>query len=400
VPEKAANIRYGRDLTQSLLQRGGIKSEDGKISVPWFMTGGQTTPQALADALLVMANQSLRGGMQVGGMMQVALESAPPTQIKEFIADAAAGKEGFAQIPSEFDRSINLVENSFARDMVEVSRLLEGVQSRDVEVPGSDGTMKKEKRSDPIGRERAEKIAEIFFQEPMEQRQLLHRLWMKGLSDFNRKVYQPYLDRGWPEWLADDREGLVNALTDRTPRDIIVMFRSYRTWALMESDIDPQRTYVLGGKSIRAMGRSLEAEGQDPKKYLLQPAPEIFRDLRDRTVKFLKNLHSRAMAIEEAEADRYAVTTIDQFQAVFGVKAAREESLGEGETNLVVEIGKDLNQDQWLSAVLSAGHGNLARTLRTGNVGLARRKAIPFIALWRWSAATGSSSRAMKTRDV
>ena len=55
-------------------------------------------------------------------MMQIAAESAPPFQIKQFIAEAAAGNGSFTQIKSEFERSINLVSNSFAEDMVAITR--------------------------------------------------------------------------------------------------------------------------------------------------------------------------------------------------------------------------------------------------------------------------------------
>jgi len=378
IPHDAPNIRYGRDLTLSLLKRGALKNDEkGVAPLPWFMTGGQTTPEAMADALLVMAQQSNRGGMQVGGIMQLASESIPPPQVKAFIAEAAAGQVGFVQAQSEFERAINMLDNRFGRNFESMTSLMKNVPQRDVDVPQADGTTKKNRIQDPVGRERAEKIAELFLQEPAEQRQVLHRLWLQGMNAFNRAQFQPLVDTVWPLWLAGDFEPLAARLAELTPRDVIAMYRTYRTWAVMEPDIDPSSAYVLGGKSIRAMGRALEREGQDPKKYLMMSAPEIFRDLRDRTIRYLTDLHQRAMAIEEAERDNYRVSSTETFQSVSGVKHVREESLGEGETSLIVEIGKDLNHSEWLLAVQASGHGSLARALRSNEVGLGDKEGNP-----------------------
>ncbi len=362
-------IRYGYDLSQRLMA--------GPLPVPWFMTGGQSTPEALADALLVMALQPVRGGMQVGGMMQLAAEAAPPEQVKRFIAEAAAGRVGFVQAQSEFERSLNMLENPFSTAFEEITNLLKDVPFHEESKEQADGSTKMVRVFDPIGEERARRIAQLLLEEPADQRALLHRLWVSGMNDFNRAQFQPLMETVWPLWLAGDFEPLAARLAELQPGQIISLFRTYRTWALMEPDVNPERVYVLGGRSIRAMGRSLEREGRDPRDYLLKPAPEIFRDLRERAVTYLMALYRRASALEEASLDHYTVAQASDFQAVKGVKKVSEETLGDGETNLVIEVGKDLDPESWLRAVVAAGHGNVARTLRSAEVGLGTKEANP-----------------------
>eukprot|EP00762_Andalucia_godoyi_P003591 ANDGO_00690.mRNA.1 Malonyl CoA-acyl carrier protein transacylase len=269
------SIRYGHSLAASLL-------DSAPPPYPWFMTGGQSTPSAIADALLVMANQPVRGGVQLGSLMQVALESAPPVQVKEFLAKAAfEGADAFVQCKSEFDRSINLIRNSFSEDLLELTVMLES--------KGSD---------EPIGAELGARTSTLFLREPVSQRKLLHRLWCASLTERNESRNKPLLTDVWPYWLSSDQEKLAAALSRLSRKQVISLFRSYRTWAIMEPDIDPQRSYVLGGRSIRSGMLALAAEGVDPFKYLLKPAHEILEDLRDRALEFLQKSYRLAMEIE------------------------------------------------------------------------------------------------------
>ncbi|HSA60421.1 MAG TPA: acyltransferase domain-containing protein [bacterium] len=374
--KEAPNIRYGHDLTRSLMAQGGAFKTEG-ATVPHFMTGGQSTPEAIADALLVMANGDARGGMQVGGIMQLAKESTPPMQVKEYIAEAAAGRVGFNQIQSEFERWINVLDSTFSRNLLKLTDILEGCETWDIEIPIGGDKTKKGKDGAPVGRERAERVADILLEEPDAQRTLLHGFWQKGMSDFNRVEFQPLVDRVWPHWLSGDREALVQALSEFSAPRLFQLFKTYRTWAVMDPNVDPKTAYVLGGRSIRAMGQSLEREGENPRKYLGMSAPDIFRDLRDRALRYLTELYQRAMALEQAEQDRFEASTPETFKAVSGVTSVEEQGLGDGETNLVVGIGKDLNQADFLKAVQTAGHGDLARALRAADVGLGEKEGNP-----------------------
>lgn len=333
------SIRYSYALCQLLLQ-----AEPESLKFPWFMTGGQSTPQAIADAMLVMAMQPRRGGVQVGGLMQIALESAPPPQVKRFIAEAAlAGPSSFVQSRSEFDRSINLVRNAFADDLVCIGDLLQGIEP-----------LRKDRAADgnvaggtAVPSDVADKIAGIFLHETPSQRALLHRLWLRDQA--NRSTSSAsraaLLKDGWPQWLAGDREALARSLATKTPREIVSLFRSYRTWALMESDVDPQRAYVLGGVSIRAALRSLQEEGVDGRKYLLAPAHEILEDLRDRTIAWMMEMYRRAIEVERssqpervAHGDEVPWTVIDE-----GCTVVHEGA------DTVVTLSKNVDGAQWMS---------------------------------------------------
>ena len=368
-------IRYGHQLTKELLKR---EAEGNAMPYPWFMTGGQTTPLALADAMLVQGRQSVRGGMQIGGAMQLAKESTPPEQVKKFIAEAAKGDRDFVQVVSEFDRNINVVENAFSRDFVAISDILADVPKRTETVKNADDEDESVTIQDPIGRERAEKIADIMLHHPREQLKVLERLWVKGMNDFNRAELGPLLENVWPRWLEGDRDALITAIEDLTPKAIIATYKTYRTWSLMESDVDPDWAYVLGGKSIRALGRALEAEGRSVEDYLMKTAPEIFEDLRDRTLAYMTDLYQRATALEEAAKADYQVSTPNEWQAIEGVGVVSEEDLSEGEVSTVrVKIGKDLDQEAWTHALLSAGHGSLAEVLRAEDVGAGKKEGNP-----------------------